>query len=203
MIMELISIALGVILLGAIDYGSGWIELPRLGYLVDIPSLVIILVLTVPVLFKGGLWRDFKRAWRLLWKDYNCHLIEVRRALDVVEMMQKQVLYAGTISVLLIFITILRNLSDLASLGPNLAVAILTMLYATIIEMLLLPLQLEVKRRIIDYMGVDTDAEGMEIGAGREAAENMMAAGKSEMEKESTADKKETEGTAATREGQI
>ena len=29
MIMELISIALGVILLGAIDYGSGWIELPR------------------------------------------------------------------------------------------------------------------------------------------------------------------------------
>lgn len=79
MIMELISIALGVILLGAIDYGSGWIELPRLGYLVDIPSLVIILVLTVPVLFKGGLWRDFKRAWRLLWKDYNCHLIEVRR----------------------------------------------------------------------------------------------------------------------------
>lgn len=52
-------------------------------------------------------------------------------------------------------------------------------------------------------MGVDTDAEGMEIGAGREAAENMMAAGKSEMEKESTADKKETEGTAATREGQI
>lgn len=203
MIMELISIALGVILLGAIDYGSGWIELPRLGYLVDIPSLVIILVLTVPVLFKGGLWRDFKRAWRFLWKDYNCHLIEVRRALDVVEMMQKQVLYAGTISVLLIFITILRNLSDLASLGPNLAVAILTMLYATIIEMLLLPLQLEAKRRIIDYMGVDTDAEGMEIGAGREAAENMMAAGKSEMEKESTADKKETEGTAATREGQI
>lgn len=203
MIMELISIALGVILLGAIDYGSGWIELPRLGYLVDIPSLVIILVLTVPVLFKGGLWRDFKRAWRLLWKDYNGHLIEVRRALDVVEMMQKQVLYAGTISVLLIFITILRNLSDLASLGPNLAVAILTMLYATIIEMLLLPLQLEAKRRIIDYMGVDTDAEGMEIGAGREAAENMMAAGKSEMEKESTADKKETEGTAATREGQI
>lgn len=77
------------------------------------------------------------------------------------------------------------------------------MLYATIIEMLLLPLQLEAKRRIIDYMGVDTDAEGMEIGAGREAAENMMAAGKSEMEKESTADKKETEGTAATREGQI
>lgn len=38
--------------------------------------------------------------------------------------------------------------------------AILTVLYAMIFEMLLLPLQLEAKRRIIDYMGVDTDVEG-------------------------------------------
>lgn len=61
---------------------------------------------------------------------------------------------------MLTFITVLHNLSDLESLGPSLAVAILTVLYAMIFEMLLLPLQLEAKRRIIDYMGVDTDVEG-------------------------------------------
>lgn len=204
MIMEMISIFLGVILLGVIDYGSGWIELPRLGFLVDMPSLVIILILTAPVLLKGGLWKDFKRAWQLLWKDYNCHLSEVRRALDVVEMMQKQVLYAGAISALLTFITILHNLSNLASLGPNLAVAILTMLYAVIIEMLLLPLQLEAKRRIVDYMEVDTDTEGMEIVEGKAAGEYMTAeARKAETEKGTLADKKETEKTADTGERQI
>lgn len=159
MTMEIISIFLGIVLLGAVDYGYGGIELVRLTYLIDIPSLIIMLVFTVPVLFKGGVWKDFKRAWRLLKKDYTCHLDEVRRALDVVEMMQKQVLYAGVVCVLLTLITIFRRLSDPASLGPNLSVAILTMLYAMIFEMLLLPLQLEAKRRIIDYMGVDTEEE--------------------------------------------
>lgn len=161
MIMEIISILLGVVLLGATEYGYGdsGFKLYRLTMLLDAPSLIIILVFTVPVLFKSGVWKDFKRAWRLLKKDYTCHLSELRRTLDVVEMMQKQVIYAGIVCMLLSFINVLYCLSDLASLGPNIAVAILTMLYALLLEMLLLPLQLEVKRRIIDYMEVDTDVE--------------------------------------------
>lgn len=159
MLMEIISIILGIILLGALDYGSGVLELRQLVYLMDFPSLIIVLVFTVPVLLKGGVWKDFKRAWRLLQKNYTCHLSDLRRTLDVVEMMQKQVLYGGVVSVLMTFITILRQLYDPASLGPNLAVAILSMLYALLFEMLLLPLQLEVKRRIIDYMDVDTEEE--------------------------------------------
>lgn len=162
MIMEIISIVLGVILLGAAQYGygGGGFDFSRLIYLIDIPSLIILLIFTVPMLLRGGAWRDFMRAWKLLRKEYSCHLSEVRRALDVVEMMQRQVIYAGVISALLTFITVLHNLSGLESLGPSLAVAILTVLYAMIFEMLLLPLQLEAKRRIIDYMGVDTDVEG-------------------------------------------
>ena len=157
MIMEIISIFLWVVLLGA--YVDSGFELYRLIMLLDAPSLIIILVFTVPVLFKSGVWKDFKRAWRLLKKDYTCHLSELRRTLDVVEMMQKQVIYAGIVCMLLSFINVLCCLSDLRSLGPNIAVAVLVMLYALFLEMLLLPLQLEVKRRIIDYMEVDTDAE--------------------------------------------
>lgn len=168
MIMEVISILLGVILFSATGYGYGGIALYRFSYLVDIPSLVIVLVFTVPVLFKSGVWKDFKRAWRLLRKNYICHLSELRRTLDVVEMMQKQVIYAGVICMLLSLITMLCNLSDLASVGPNMAVTILTMLYALVLEMLLLPLQLEVKRRIIDYMEVDTDTESERAAAEKE-----------------------------------
>ncbi len=155
MIMELVSIILGVFLLGTLGYEG--MELYRISYLIDLPSMVIILILTVPVLLRGGMWKDFKRAWKLLRKNYTCHLGELRRTLDVVEMMQKQVIYAGIISLLMSLIAILHNLSDPTRLGPNMAVAILTMLYAVCFEMLLLPLQLEVKRRIIDYMEEDTD----------------------------------------------
>lgn len=159
MIMEIISIFLGIILLGSAPYGYGdsGFEMHRLAYLLDFPSLIIVLIFTVPVLFKGGVWKDFVRAWKLLRKDYTCHLGELRRTLDVVEMMQKQLVYAGIICVLMSLITILGQLSSPEHLGPNLAVAILTLLYTMILEMLLLPLQLEVKRRIIDYMEVDTE----------------------------------------------
>lgn len=167
MIMEIVSILLGVVLLMTTGYGySGYgfgIELSRLRYLLDLPSFIIVLLFTVPVLFRNGVWRDFIRAWRLLRKAYTCHLSELRRTLDVVEMMQKQVIYAGVICLLLSLISILGFLSDLASFGPMMAVAILTLLYAVILEMLLLPLQLEVKRRIIDYMEIDTDAENAAV----------------------------------------
>lgn len=163
MIMEIISILLGVFLLGAIDYGSGVISPSGIVFFIDFPSLLIILVLTVPVLFRGGIWKDFLRAWKLLKKSYTCHLSEIRRSLDAVEMMQKQLVYAGIISMLLSLVHVLGMLSDLASLGPNVAVAILTMLYAVIFEMLLLPLQMEARRRIIDYMEVDTDVESAAV----------------------------------------
>ncbi len=175
MIMELISIVLGIILLGTAGYGYGdsGFDLRQLRFLIDMPSLVIILVFTLPVMFRGGVWKDFKRACMLLRKDYGCHLSELRRSLDVVEMLQKQVVFAGVVCVLMSLISILRRLSDLASLGPNMAVAILTMLYAMIFEMLLLPLQLEAKRRIIGYMEVDTDMESGAVFAGSEGEKDI------------------------------
>lgn len=209
MMMEIVSIFLGVILLctAQYGYGRGGFEFSRLIFLMDAPSLIILLIFTVPMLLRGGAWKDFRRAWKLLDKKYTSHLSEVRRALDVVEIMQKQVLYAGVISALLTFITILHNLSDFASLGPNLAVAILTMVYAMIFEMLLLPLQLEAKRRIIDYMGVDTEMESGEAAADRMPEEGRAEAGEisgigkisaagnlSETGKEYVTEKKEREG---------
>lgn len=196
MIMEIISILLGVFLLGMVDYGSGVISPGSIAFFLDPPSLVIILALTVPVFFRGGIWKDFLRAWKLLKKNYTCHLSEIRRSLDAVEMMQKQLFYAGIISMLLSLIHILGMLTELESLGPNLAVAILTMLYAVIFEMLLLPLQIEAKRRIIDYMEVDTDMESMETAAvrttvGNTASGETVRGGKENAERQNWAERAE------------
>lgn len=161
MIMEIISILFGILILlvaeGGFLQGGGLLQ--AASFLFNMPSFVIILVFTVPLLVRGGVWREFIRAFQLLKKSYSCHLSELRRTQDVLEMLQRQVFCAGILAMLCTFIMIMRELSSLAMLGPKLAVAILTVLYATVIEMLLLPLQLEVKRRIIDYMGMDSPEE--------------------------------------------
>ena len=66
--------------------------------------------------------------------------------------MQKQVACAGLICMLLAVVYIMSRLDAPEKLGPSLAVAVLSLLYAVIFEVLLLPLQIEAKRRIADYM---------------------------------------------------
>lgn len=151
MIMEVVSIVLGLLLMAIWSAGNGGF-MPVLAKVIDIPSLLCILILSVPVLFRSGLGKDFLRAFKLLNKKYQCHLSELKRTLDAVEMMQKQVLCAGVFSMLFSFVYVLAALNAPENLGPNMAIAVLTIFYAVIIEMLLLPLQIEVKRRIIDYI---------------------------------------------------
>lgn len=161
MIMEIVSILLGILILliteGGFFQGGGLRYMADV--LFDLSSLIIILVFTVPVLIRSGVWNDFKRAFLLLKKEYSCHLSELKRTQDVLEMLQRQVFCAGIVATLLTFINILHSLTELSALGPKVAVAILTVLYAAVIEMLILPLQFEVKRRIIDYMDFDEDME--------------------------------------------
>lgn len=160
MIMEIVSILLGVLILLITENGvlQGGLRYTA-GVLFDPASLIIILVFTVPVLIRNGVWNDFKRAFLLIKKEYSCHLSELKRTQDVLEMLQRQVFCAGIVATMLTFINILHSLTELAALGPKVATAVLTVLYAAVIEMLLLPLQFEVKRRIIDYMELDAEPE--------------------------------------------
>ena len=77
----------------------------------------------------------------------------------MLEMIQKQVWYAGILTMMVSVMYVMANISDPAMLGPNIAVVVLTLFYAAIFEMLLLPLVLEVKGRIINYMDLETDME--------------------------------------------
>ena len=85
-------------------------------------------------------------------------------------MMQKQIWYAGILTMMVSIIYVMINISDPSLLGPNIAVSVLTMFYTVILEMLLLPLQLEVKRRIINYMDFETDGD-LEIKTGQNASD--------------------------------
>ena len=151
MIMEVVSIVVGLIFM-AVGCAQDGGFMSVIAKVIDIPTLLLILVLSVPVLFKNGLGKDFLRAFKLLKKDYTCRLSELRRTLDAVELMQKQVIYARLFTGIFSCLYLLSVLSEPEQLGPYLAITLLSGFYAVVIEMLLLPLQIEVKRRIIDYI---------------------------------------------------
>lgn len=166
MIMEIIGIFISLLILiislqNSLGAGLAWIT--------DPPTLLCMFVLTFPVLLKEGLGKDFIRAFKLLRKEYRCSFSELRHALDVVEMMQKQILCAGVIVSFQGLFLLLHSLSDLASIGPNTSVALLAVFYTAIFELLMLPLQIEAKRRIVDY--IEQDAEETEKKQGSENTE--------------------------------
>lgn len=150
--MYLIAI-LGVILsafLMASSAGAG-MELWR-NY-IDLTSLVLVLVIAFPTLIAAGLFRDFNGAFRIaLEKNNNKSLTEMKRALEAVELFMKSVLYAGIFTFLFTCIIILRMLVDLAYVGPNLSVALLTLIYAMVINLVLMPVRYRIKVKIIEFM---------------------------------------------------
>lgn len=157
MIMEIVSILVGLFLMCAMcQGGSGW---ESLIWFIDAPSLICVLALSAPILLRSGLGKDFLRAFKLLKKGYRCRLSELRRTLDAVELMQKQVLCAGVFSMIFSFVYVLATVNNLEYLGPNMAIAVLVVFYAVILEMLLLPLQIETKRRIIDYIAEEEESD--------------------------------------------
>lgn len=158
MIMEIISIVGGMTFLILMTY-TGGDRTFSFDWFIDFPTILIMLIFIVPVLMRGGVWRDFKRAFKLLKKDFTCHLSELRRTKDVLEMIQKQIWYAGILTMMVSVMYVMVNISDTSLLGPNIAVVVLTMFYAVILEMLLLPMVLEVKGRIINYMELETEEQ--------------------------------------------
>mgnify|MGYP005607901209 CR=1 FL=1 len=75
----------------------------------------------------------------MLRKKYTCSLADLKRTLDVVELLQKQILCAGFVLTSFMLIVVLGFLQEPSALGPNIAVVLITVFYVAIFEMLLLP----------------------------------------------------------------
>ena len=65
---------------------------------------------------------------------------ELRRTLAAFKLVLVGLPIGGFAASLIAFVAILGKMNDISSLGPNLAVAILTLLYSLVIELLLLPM---------------------------------------------------------------
>ena len=145
---------LGVVLI------SGYLMLLTMGSLnfvsfIDFPSLLTILLFEVTILFSAGLLKDFNNAFRLVVRtkrnaESAVSASELRRAVEAVRLAGKVSLVGGAFALLVQIILILHHMSSPEKLGPMLAVAILTLLYALAIALLLLPLESKLRVKLGD-----------------------------------------------------
>lgn len=122
-------------------------------YFVDLPSLLLILLLSIPILISSGLLKDFNNAFHIaLGKKKSNGLIEIKRALEAVNMMIWTFLCSGLFLFLASMITVLHSLDDPSYLGPVISVSLLCFIYGAALALLLLPIKAILQVRIIEFM---------------------------------------------------
>jgi len=144
MVRYLVSL---VILLGGIAFGvtmTGGSVIP----LLDLPSFIIVGIF--PFLFVSTLYgfKDMAHDFSVPFKKENTQN-DLTKAFTFFQKYGKATWLMGLISVIIGIIGILANLDDKASLGPSVALAVESLLYSALINVLLvLPFKLFIKKQM-------------------------------------------------------
>ena len=137
--MFLLSFLAVILIIGFSISGSTM----NITYLIDLPSMIILLIVIIPALIQTGLWKDFNNSFRLtVGKKLSGSFKEIKRAIAAVQLVRKSAMYAAIFSVCISFVIIMTQLSRPEVFGVNLAVAVLSILYAALINIIFLPMVL-------------------------------------------------------------
>ena len=121
----------------------------NVAWFIDALSLLVILLFDGMILLSSGLTKDFNNAFRMVLKNGKEEgLSEIKRAIEAVVLVRKTTMAAGVFSMIFGMIMAIGALADPYMLGPNLAVACLTLLYALAVELILLPLESRLKMKL-------------------------------------------------------
>ena len=132
-----------------------------LAFFIDLPSILIILAFSLPMLMASGLFSDFIRAFKIMGKKINVwSIIELNRTEISLRLAIKLLLFSGLLGSIIGILSILSNTSNMAHIGQNIAVSILSILYSILFVFILLPVQAKVKSMILtmDKENIDEEA---------------------------------------------
>ena len=133
--------------------GAEW--LISMANFIDLASLLLIVLIVVPALWLSGMGQDFLRSFSIGKREYS--LRELKRSLEAVQMVQRMLIYGALITSIVAVVIILKVIGDFALIGPNLAVAVLVIFYAAILEFLLILLKANTQNAITDLMEVEDE----------------------------------------------
>ncbi len=144
---ETIGLVAGVLLLMIGLFGVMVVGGSQVVYFIDAPSFIMVLAIQLIILAAGGQIGSFVKAFKLVFRRKSLaesELIEnVAKCEFAIRIAQKAALLGGAISSIIGFVTVFaivwRNAYDV--LGPNMAVAVLSLFYGVLIALLLIPIQ--------------------------------------------------------------
>lgn len=113
---------------------------------VDFPSIIVILGISLPILLASGLTKDLLRGFKVMHQRENQFTaIELRRTLSALKMTRHTLILAGGLGTLIGTVGMLSQLSNPSQIGPNMAVALLTVVYAIILTGAIVPIQYRIE----------------------------------------------------------
>lgn len=112
---------------------------------IDVPSIVLIVGFTIPIVMASGLLGDFLKGFRVMSEKENSFTtLELKRMLIANKLAITLVLLSGLMGSIIGGIGILSHLDSL-QIGPSLAMAVLTLFYALVLTVVLVPIQAKIK----------------------------------------------------------
>lgn len=137
-----VACALAIVILVLVFSGG------RIGTYFDIPSAIMIIGVPLALLRAGWGFGEMGAAFRNALSDKAARA-ELEDAAFFFKTAKRYLLGSGVLAILLGSIAMLSNLGDLSRLGPNVAVALISIFYALALVLLLcLPLEAAATRRL-------------------------------------------------------
>lgn len=113
---------------------------------IDIPSIIVVLGFSIPIVMASGLLGDFIKGFKLMREKVNhFSLIELKRILLSVQLMIKLILLSGVLGTMSAFVAIFSNFTTIELLFNHMSIAIITLFYALIFIFVLLPIEAKAK----------------------------------------------------------
>ena len=129
---------------------------PWLYRIMDLPTLIVMILLILPMLASGGLLRDFNNAFRfVLGRKKAEDLRELKRSREAVRLAIRILISGSVFLACLQGIAILYTMSDLRTLGLNVAIMLLAVLYGLAVSLLLFPVETILDLKIQDYISTE------------------------------------------------
>lgn len=157
--LSILGVILSVILMGC----SGE-AMQNLGYLLDIVNILLVLIVTIPILASSGLHKDFNNAFKFtLGKKEADNLIELKRAKEAITLVIKTVILSGILfwafETIVISYNVINDADTIEKLNKSIsmflaneAIGILSIFYAMVVSLLLLPIGSRLEVKMAEFM---------------------------------------------------
>ncbi len=128
-----------------------WGGFGAVGYFIDVPIFIYVMVMTILVMCIAGVLKDFVKAFPLALKKFaSTEIRQVKKSLLAVKTAMISINVVGMMSFGIGIVTSFRELSDMASFGVRVLVSILSVIYGLAVTLLLIPIYMRLKAKLIE-----------------------------------------------------